>query len=1389
MSMATTVSILIVNHHAEEIKLATIGFRGFFAECRVEVAYSAEEARMLAAKQASEWTVILIDEGCLEGPHAALIEDLKRQAMYAGVILQSDRFDDAAVIDAMRAGADFFLSKASPAFLAELLFCAKAAVEKQELGRQASHARARHEQLVESLPDVYYELDSEGRFVAAGPNITALLGYSPQELIGSPYTVLLFPGQQSQAQHRFNERRSGPRGTHRVPVTLQRKAGLGEVGEAVPVEVSARGLYDPQRRFLGTVGTVRHTARIGSHPPESERQRQEVVSGGEWLQQHRRATLLAEELRQPLSALQAETTRLAEAVQAIHLVDRLDRMKQDLVQILTRYEQLDRELHAFPESTPRETLKDLLEQAVRSVGADPHGVETDFAPEIPFYGGNREEAVACFRLLLLSTRALAESAGRSSAFLIRSSLSGVTEIVDSPPLLPVPQPAHATIEYLELERGSGSRPLTEERAAPPDFFSLYQRVRNLGGTMTLALPTSGPLRLVVQLPLAPPDRHDRPEQPAVPAKTTGNQTAASSVVPAAGKASSTETERRASGRISTTLSARVTADATTWEGTITNLSVGGACLTLPPEFPGIHPQEAPVTLRTAIGVLELTGNVSLRGGEDIPGTRETSPVQLIVTFHPPEPIEASILASLVEAARDQSLPFSLETRLSLLAETAGTSLDRSDETDDDRRESVRVPLAVPVRLEQAEQPEQSRLVARAENISRQGACLLVKSQPDRLRGSVLLHFAAGKSTAHPGPHEPGVPDASLPAKIVWRTQDLAAPPEFRPQDAVPAARIGVRFLSLTPYAERELARLIRQHLAPTSAADRSAESSVLTIHRELRNARGQTIAVADDHLRHPLPPDTPVLIISPGYGQTARDYVEFSRYLAHHRLRILRYDHSNHIGMSDGELQNTTLRGMQTDLAKVVEFVQHTWPAARIVVLASDLAARAALKMAVHHPVDLLLLVNPVIDVGDLLLKVHGHDLVADYRYGLRRGISNLLGLNVNLDQFVGDIVAGRLTDLASTLEDIRLLRTPLAIISSPQHSSSPLPASDLPHAFMAALGTQTRMVSIPSALANQSLGAADVPAAFRQVLEQVGSMLSWPVPKVDIDVPTRRSIVVHQRLELEQTRLHRNVSQISRDAIALAHLQQLPQLANLHDYRKLLDDLYAFLAPLESGMAVVDAGIGQSDVTRAMLVNHAYRTRQRGVTSEPPPLLIGLGRSGDHVQQARHNVQLLQRELMIGKMGGVAALPPLTVTWMRAEWSQALPFQTGSVHRIVCNLSLSFVNSPRSTLMEWHRILHPEGRLVFTTFHPGTDLSQLYRRHLRLANQDEFSPAAQPVLHYLGRLREAIRHGILHTYSQPALTALLGQTGMTTFRISPTFDGQAFVVIVGKQISTSSLS
>jgi len=140
----------------------------------------------------------------------------------------------------------------------------------------------RYEDLVHSLPDIVYELDSEGRFSFINNSIR-LLGYDPSDLAGKHFSILLHEDD-AQAVDRdavldlfrgartgpglspklFNERRGIERRTENLEVKLRRKPGSGAEGDMIASvisygEVTAAGEYDRARGsgFVGSVGVIR----------------------------------------------------------------------------------------------------------------------------------------------------------------------------------------------------------------------------------------------------------------------------------------------------------------------------------------------------------------------------------------------------------------------------------------------------------------------------------------------------------------------------------------------------------------------------------------------------------------------------------------------------------------------------------------------------------------------------------------------------------------------------------------------------------------------------------------------------------------------------------------------------------------------------------------------------------------------------------------------------------------------------------------------------------------------------------------------------------------------------------------------------------------------------
>jgi len=261
LSDTKALALLLIHEQAEEIKQTTICMRQVYPGCRVEAVYSAEEALEWGPKQ--DWGVILLDEQLANRNALDLLRELRRQAPSSVIIVQAEHHDAKTAAKALRAGADLFLYKKSPAFLTELPIVTRGLLEQRALQKQLAAERERHSSLIEYFPGLLYELDADGRFVAVGAGIMPLLGYSPKELIGTHYSTLLHPDEWKLARHHLHERRTSLRAQHDKSVRL-----IGKHGGVVKVACQTAGLYGRQRQFLGTIGTMKHPSESRSTAAE-----------------------------------------------------------------------------------------------------------------------------------------------------------------------------------------------------------------------------------------------------------------------------------------------------------------------------------------------------------------------------------------------------------------------------------------------------------------------------------------------------------------------------------------------------------------------------------------------------------------------------------------------------------------------------------------------------------------------------------------------------------------------------------------------------------------------------------------------------------------------------------------------------------------------------------------------------------------------------------------------------------------------------------------------------------------------------------------------------------------------------------------------------------------
>lgn len=118
--------------------------------------------------------------------------------------------------------------------------------------------------IINSVPDIIFRLDAAGRVIFLSPAITRYIP-DPAALLGKPILDLVPPEELPRANHRLNEKRTGPRATRDLELHLLLPHGDGGTWEPVgPFSISAEGIYRGEvpspDEFLGTQGIIRDIA-------------------------------------------------------------------------------------------------------------------------------------------------------------------------------------------------------------------------------------------------------------------------------------------------------------------------------------------------------------------------------------------------------------------------------------------------------------------------------------------------------------------------------------------------------------------------------------------------------------------------------------------------------------------------------------------------------------------------------------------------------------------------------------------------------------------------------------------------------------------------------------------------------------------------------------------------------------------------------------------------------------------------------------------------------------------------------------------------------------------------------------------------------------------------
>jgi ubiquinone/menaquinone biosynthesis C-methylase UbiE/alpha-beta hydrolase superfamily lysophospholipase len=552
------------------------------------------------------------------------------------------------------------------------------------------------------------------------------------------------------------------------------------------------------------------------------------------------------------------------------------------------------------------------------------------------------------------------------------------------------------------------------------------------------------------------------------------------------------------------------------------------------------------------------------------------------------------------------------------------------------------------------------------------------------------------------------------------------------------------------------------------------KASVCSTRLTIEKGNGQRISAYHDRPVGEEPTELPIVVISPGYGETKRDYLTLAYYFASNGFQVVRYDHTNHVGESDGLHYHVSLSSMKDDFQTVTRFVRATWPHSTIIGVASSLASRVALKAEAECPsVSLLIMLMGIVNVQRSAATVHQEDVFAGYCDGQGPNSANILGFNVG-NKFLDDAITNKFVTLEHTLNDAESLTSPVIVVSAGKDAW--VAPEDL-QAFRKALGRRVEdWIVVPEALHRLQENPKIARDTYRQVVTQCHERVRMGPSHGVIHNPNRLDLGRQNREE--KIALQQQATTKVGPGFWQDYLGHFQSVGTCRDYVKLLDHVFHALGPITPGQQFLDAGCGNGNAGLFFL------NRLRSVIPGVAPLMdgsiqyVGIDVVPEALRRANRTMVSAISEI---QPVNTFSHPFLKMSWVQVDLGYPLPFPDNQFDRIVSSLVLGYVQDPLAALKELYRVLAPDGRMVISNLKPNGDFSGIYQSLVSSAALPHQREEARELLNNYGKIRQAEKEGQFCFFDRTQWESIVATLGCANAAVYPTFAGQAFLIVLEK--------
>ena len=614
---------------------------------------------------------------------------------------------------------------------------------------------------------------------------------------------------------------------------------------------------------------------------------------------------------------------------------------------------------------------------------------------------------------------------------------------------------------------------------------------------------------------------------------------------------------------------------------------------------------------------------------------------------------------------------------------------------------------------------------------------------------------------------------SFSVNIDWSVADLKGPlgPILDRK-----ARLAIKWMLREIKEKTEIEHLVKE---PRRKQSLVIVSKVM----EYQNLGGKKIVGFYDHLKKRASERRPFIIIPPSYGETKNDSLTLSYFLVKNGFDVLRYDGTNHVGESEGDIIDYTLSNAKDDLKSTVDFAARKFEVSEFGIVARSLVKRVAVKVAGEDPrIKFIFGLVGIVDLQRTLKTIHREDVIETILKGksLGRDVIDTFGFEVNIE-FLKDSIKGGYHNLATTKKDLKKVNIPLVFLIAER---DPWVKMEDVKLLFDNPKLQRRLYVLPNTMHQVYENPIVAKRALRlAVVSCLKYLCSKNLKRNQVVEPTVKEIAIQNRIEKERLRKLITITKEEEKEFWRKYLTNYRIINKSQEYRDFMSLINSLLGKTGQGGIILDAGCGIGLYggwllgSRPEKGNKIYGERD---SSYKPSTYLGLDFAETALKEAKDKHSYIKRQIYYEYRFSKNS-PILNCCYILADLDYPLPFKDNCFDKICCNLVISYLANPASSVKELFRVLKHRGKVVITSLKPFNDLSQIYCNFLDKTQNKKDIEEAKKLFTESGKIKYKEEMGHYKFFSEEELKSLIAKVRGKRVETYRSFGNQANLVFAEK--------